>query len=184
MKEEKCIILDFLPTGYPGRRHAEPIAQAVGRNFSLLELVPRDSINLKPEEEVYIGEGKRDKIRYIRGILDPHSMTNFAQKILQEIVEKIVKEEERRFVDFFNKATIVTPRLHQLQLLPGVGKKHVIDILDERRKRSFENFNDITLRVKLTHPDKIVVKRIMLELMGDEKYFIFTPLKKKIDAYA
>jgi putative nucleotide binding protein len=184
MKEEKCIILDFLPIGYPGRRHAEPIAQALGRNFSLLELVSRDGINLKPEEEVYIGEGKRDKIRYIRGVLDYQNMTTFAQKMLPEIVEKIVKEEEPRFVSFFNKATIVTPRMHQLELLPGVGKKHVMEIIEERRKRSFENFHDLAIRAKLTHPDKAVVKRILMELTGNEKYYMFTPLKRKEFAYS
>lgn len=176
MKEETCIIVDFLPTGYPDRRHPEPVAQAIGASFfSLLELVPRENISLKPEDEVYIGEGKRDKIRFIKGQLEYRQLTNLAQNLVPETVEKLVKRNEQRFVDFFNKASAVTPRMHQFQLLPGVGKKHLADILDERRKKPFESFKDISERVKLLpDPAKIIVRRIMEELQGNEKYYLFT----------
>ncbi len=182
MKEEKCIVLDFLSSGYPGRRQSEPVAQAIGRNFSILEVVPKDDVKLESGEEVYIGEGKRDKIRYIKGTVEYDRLTNFSQRMLPEVVEKIVKDEAARFVEFFNSATTITPRMHQLQLLPGVGKKHVIDIIEERRKKKFESFEEIAARVKLTSPDKIVAKRILQELEGNEKYYIFTP-PKKVDAY-
>lgn len=181
MKEETCIILDFLPTGYADRRHSEPVAQAVGTGFfSLLELVPRDNVSLKPEEEVYIGDGKRDKIRFIKGQIEYRHLTNMAQNILPEIAETIVKRNEQRFVDFFNKAHSVTPRMHQFQLLPGVGKKHLIDILDERRKKAFESFQDMSVRVKLfPEPAKIILRRIIEEMQGNEKYYLFTTQPKK-----
>ena len=99
MKEENCIILDFLSTGYSDRRRPEPIAQSIGANlFSLLELVPREGVELKPEEEVYIGEGKRDKIRFIRGQLKYNDLTNQAKTALPETVEKLVKRNEQKFV--------------------------------------------------------------------------------------
>jgi len=178
MKEEKCIVLDFLPNGYPDRRHPEPIAQAIGRNFTLLELAPKEEINLKPEEEVYVGEGTRDKIRTVKGVLDPGKLTNYSRNLLREIVERIVKEDEQKFVYFFNSAGTITPRMHKLELLPGIGKKHVQDILAERKKKPFENFGDIDKRVKL-YPGALtaVVKRILEELHGSEKYQIFVPMK-------
>ena len=181
MKEEHCIVLDFLPTGYADRRHAEPIAQAIGKDFfTLLELVPREEISLKPEEEVYIGEGKRDKIRFIKGQIEYNQLTNLSQSVLDEIVENIVNEKEQRFVDFFNKATIITPRLHQFQLLPGVGKKHLQDILEERQNKPFENFSDLSKRVKLfPEPKKTIIRRILLELKDDEKYYLFVAKSRK-----
>ena len=175
MKEETCLILDFLSEGYADRRKSEPIAQAVGTAFfSLLELVPRESITLTPEEEVYIGEGKRDKIRFIRGSLEYNKLTSLARTLMPEIVEKLVKRNEQRFVEFFNKASTITPRMHQFQLLPGVGKKHMSDMLEERRKKAFDSFDDIKQRVKLfPDPVKTVVHRVLQELEGDEKYYIF-----------
>lgn len=183
MKEETCLILDFLPNGYADRRKSEPIAQAVGTSFfSLLELVPREGINLTPEEEVYIGEGKRDKIRFIRGQMEYRNLTSMAKTVINDLVEKLVQRNEQRFVEFFNKASTITPRMHQFQLLPGVGKKHLMDILDERRKKPFTSFQDIKERVKLfPDPMKTVVARVLLELEGNEKYYIFTqhPFKQQ-----
>jgi len=177
IKEEKAIILDFLPNGYPGMRRPEPIAQAIGQNyFILLELVPREDVTLKLGDTVYIGEDKRDKIRYIRGRLTPDQLTNFASNELETEITKMVESDEKRFVNFFNKAGPITPRLHQLELLPGFGRKHLEDLLNERRAKEFKSFDDIRRRVKLL-PDPVhaIVKRIILELGGEEKYHIFVP---------
>lgn len=180
MKEENAIVLDFLSHGYPDRRHAEPIAQSIGTSFfTLLELVPREKVSLKPEEEIYIGEGKRDKIKFIKGQLDYRNLTNMALNLLPEIVEKLVRINEKKFVDFFNHGRIVTPRMHQFQLLPGIGKKHLSDILDERKK-PFESFEDLSKRVKLfPDPVKIIVRRVLDELRNDEKHYLFVYKQRK-----
>jgi putative nucleotide binding protein len=175
MKEEYCIILDYLPTGYADRRKGEPIAQAVGTSFyTLLEVVPREGIDLKPGQEVYIGDGKREEIRFIRGAIEYRDMTNASRSLLEQTVEMLVKRNEQRIVEFFNKAGMITPRMHQFQLLPGIGKKHLLDILEARSKKPFESFADMTQRVKLfPDPIKTFVKRVMQELQEDEKYYLF-----------
>ncbi|MFH0836981.1 MAG: DUF655 domain-containing protein [Candidatus Aenigmatarchaeota archaeon] len=182
MKEETCIVLDFMPQGYADRRHVEPIAQVLGRGMSLLEIVPREGVSLKPDEEIYIGSGSRDKVRYIKRSLLYSDLTNFAKTMLVQTVTKLVSEEEQKFVDFFNKSMMITPRMHQLELIPGIGKKHVQDILDARRKKPFESYKDIVDRVNLfPDPKKAIVRRIMMELEGNEKYSIFIPVKKRDD---
>ncbi len=181
VKEENCIILDFLSSGYADRRQSEPVAQAMGTSFfTLLEIVPRENVVLKPEEEVYIGEGKRDKVRFIKGQLEYNDLTNYARSIIPPVVEKIARSNEKKFVGFFNQSTTITPRMHQFQLLPGIGKKHLMDILDERRKKPFESFADIANRVKLfPDPVKAIVRRVMDELQNDEKYYLFVAKHKK-----
>jgi putative nucleotide binding protein len=181
MKEETCIILDFLPSGYSDRRKPEPIAQAIGTSFfSMLELIARENTTLMPEEEVYIGDGKRDKIRFIRGQLEFRDLTNMSRTLLPDVIEKLVARNEKKFIDFFNKASTITPRMHQFELLPGIGKKHLMDILDERRKKPFESFEDMKSRVKqFSDPAKAIVARIVSELEGNEKYYIFTPAPRR-----
>ncbi|MBI4018001.1 MAG: DUF655 domain-containing protein [Candidatus Aenigmarchaeota archaeon] len=181
MKEEYCVILDFLPNGYPDRRHAEPVAQAMGTSFfSLLELVPREGVNLAQEDDVYIGDGKRDKIRFIKGQLQYDELTNMAQSLVEEVVGKIVAKNEARYVEFFNKAKLITPRMHQMQLLPGVGKKHLSDFLDERRKKPFASLAEINQRVKFfPDPQKTIAARVLEELRKDEKYCLFVNKPKK-----
>ena len=67
-KEEHALVLDYLPYGYPLDNKMMPLAQAIGaKNFTLLQLIPRRGVKLEIGEEVYIGEGKRDKIYYIQG---------------------------------------------------------------------------------------------------------------------
>lgn len=179
IKEEKAIVLDFLPNGYPSDTRPmhmkTPIAQALGKeHFALLELVPKKGIFLQPYEDVYIGEGKRDKIHHIIGKLQIEKLTATARSELEYIVKDLVDKNEKRFVGFFNSAQPLTTRMHQLELLPGLGKKHMWEILDERKEKPFESFNDIKKRVKLMpDPEKAIIKRIMSEIQGKEKHLLF-----------
>lgn len=174
-KEETAIVLDFLPHGYPLEGRMIPIAQALGiSHFTLLQLVPRHGITLQLKEEVYIGGGKRDKIHYILGRLPREKLTETAKLQLREYIEKEVQEREKKFVEFFNSAQPVNTRLHQLELLPGFGKKHTQAIIDEREKKLFVSFEDIKQRIKnIPDPKKAVEKRILQELEGEEKYHLF-----------
>lgn len=178
-KEEYAVILDFLPNGYPfdnrpiHRKTA--IAQAIGiTRFALLELVPKKGVFLQPYEKIYIGEGKRDKIHHILGKLPNDKLTGTAQKELEYVIKEIVDNNEQFFIEFFNNAKPLSTRMHQLELLPGLGKKHMWQIIEERKGEDFKNFDDIKKRVKLLpDPRKAVVRRIMEEIKGAEKYNLF-----------
>jgi putative nucleotide binding protein len=178
-KEETAIILDFLPNGYPFDERPmyvkTAIAQALGKErFVLLELVPKKDVHLQPYEEVYIGDGKREKIHHIVGKLELSKLTGTAKAELEHIIRDIVKKNEKRFVDFFNNAQPLSTRMHQLELLPGLGKKHMWQIIDARNEKPFESFDDIRKRVKLMpDPEKVIIKRILQELQGTEKHRIF-----------
>lgn len=179
-KEEHAVILDFLPNGLPmdsrPAHRKNPLAQAMGKSrFTLLELVPKKEVFLQPNEEVYIGEGKRDKIHHINGRIHVDQLTNTARSELQFLVQEWVKRDEAKYVEFFNKAQPLTIRMHALELLPGLGKKHLIEILERRDEQPFNSFHDIRERVKLMpDPEKLIVRRVMQELEGNEKHRIFT----------
>lgn len=175
-KEEYAIILEYLPNGYPLEGKFMPIAQAVGEdNFTLLELVPRKESNLEVGERVYIGEGKRDKVYYISGKLIPNKITEPAKIHLTEFIEKKVKEQENKFIEFFNKSEAINKRIHQIELLPGFGKKHMKEILEKRKEKEFESFEEMKKRIQnLPDPEKAVVRRIIQELTTEERYNLFT----------
>jgi len=174
-KEENAIILDYLPNGYPLERKMIPVAQAIGKkNLILLELVPRRGISLDVGEEVYIGEGKRDKIYYILGRLHKEKLTESAKNQLQEFIGKVVQEREKEFVEFFNKSEAINKRLHQIELLPGFGKRHMQEILKQRKEKEFESFEDMKKRIQnLPDPEKAVQKRILTELINMERHNLF-----------
>ncbi len=175
MKEEKAIVLDFLPYGYPLEKKMMPIAQAVGTtHFTLLQLVPRRGIKFEVGEEVYIGEGKRDNVQYILGRCPREKLTETAKIQLDEFIGKSVEKGEEKFVKFFNEAQAINTRLHQFELLPGFGKKHMNAILEAREEKPFESFEDIKERVNnLPDPIRAIEKRILEELTEIERHNLF-----------
>ncbi|MFH1972165.1 MAG: DUF655 domain-containing protein [archaeon] len=179
-KEEIAIVLDFLPNGYPfdtrPMHRKNPIAQAIGKeNFSLLEVIPKRGVNLQPNEEIYIGEGKREQIHHVVGRIPMTKLTETAKGELEFVVKKLVKANEQRFIDFFNNAGPISTRRHQIELLPGIGKKHMWEILEQRKEKQFESFADLKERVRLIpDPEKSVIKRILMEINSEDKYRIFT----------
>lgn len=178
-KEENAIILDFLPNGYPfdtrPMYRKTPIAQAIGKNhFTLLEVIPKKGVSLQPNQEVYIGDGKREEIHHVVGKISLDKLTQTAKGELDFVIEKLVNDNEKRFVDFFNKAGPITTRRHSIELVPGIGKKHMLQILEERREKDFENFEDLKKRVRLLpDPKKAVIKRILMEINEEDKYRLF-----------
>ena len=91
-KEEHAIILEYLPNGYPLEGRTMPIAQAIGKKeLTLLELVPRRGVTLEIGEEVYIGEGMRDKVYHLLGKLASNKTSEVGQKFLPEWIENQIK---------------------------------------------------------------------------------------------
>ncbi|PIZ51789.1 DUF655 domain-containing protein [Candidatus Woesearchaeota archaeon CG_4_10_14_0_2_um_filter_33_13] len=176
-REENAIVLDYLEHGYPFEHGAmkTSIVQALGINhLTVLELIPKKGVHLQPYQEIYIGEGKRDEIHHIKGRILSEKLTSTARNELPHVIEDVINKDEQRFLQFFNKAQPLTMRMHQLELLPGLGKKHMWEVLDARKTKPFESFDDLKQRVKLIpDPKAMVVKRILLELEGKEKYKIF-----------
>jgi len=174
-KEEYAIILDYLPYGYPMEKKTSPVAQAIGlKTMALLQLIPRRGVALTTKEKVYIGPDKRDKIYYIEGRLLREKLTETAKIQLQEFVSDVVGEREKEFVEFFNNAQAINTRLHQIELLPGFGKKHTQEILSARKEKSFESFEDIKTRAKsVSDPRKAIEKRILEELFERQRFNLF-----------
>ena len=174
-KDDYIIVLDFLPHGKAGDRKVEPLAQAIGdKFFNLLEVVIKEDVKLKPKDRIYIGADKREEVKYIRSRIGYNELTNFAKTELEEVVKTIIEKEEKRFVNFFNRAGPITTRLHSLELLPGVGKKHMWEIIKNRRHKPFEDFTDLRRRVTmLPEPKNMIVKRVVDELEGKDRYKLF-----------
>ncbi len=174
-KEDYVIILDYLPYGYPMGDKPMPIAQAIGeKTLALLELVPRRGVALAPKEKVYIGPDKRDKIYYIAGRLPREKLTETAKIQLQEFIEGVVAEQEKKFVDFFNTAQAINTRLHQIELIPGFGKKHTQELLQAREQKPFESFEEMRSRLKsIPDPKKAIEKRLLEELLERQRFNLF-----------
>jgi putative nucleotide binding protein len=175
-------VIDFLPYGHPEDSRPvyqkKPLLQAVGEDqFVLIELSPKKDKIPEVYGRVYIGEGERPVIDHVTKRLRYEELTPTAKVELPYVLEIIIKENEERFIKAFNNAKPITTRLHTLDLLPGIGKKLMWAIVEERKKGEFAGFEDLTKRVKgLHHPEKILAKRIEDEIIEENtKYRLFTP---------
>ena len=178
--EDYAYILDYLPHGRSDKRgfHREPMAYALGdTEFKLFELTPKENIALAIGERVYIGKDvkKRDAILHVKRRVRYEDLTNASMSELPYVIQDIVKDREADFVKFYNNAQPVTTRFHMLELLPGLGKKSMWSIVDERKKKEFASFKDIEERISSIHnPDKLIAKRIEQELSeAEQKYHLF-----------
>lgn len=180
--EEYAYVLDFLPHGRPGTRptgragyRAGALVQLIGEEFfTLLEALVKEGVVLKPHDRVYVGKEARREITYIIGRIRYDELTSAAKMELSTGVSKIVRNREEWFVKFFNTAQAVTPRMHALELIPGIGKKYMWQVINEREKKSFEDFEDLQERTEIPSPVKLTTKRILQELAGESKYRLFT----------
>jgi len=175
-------VIDFLPYGHPEDSRPvyqkKPLLQAVGEDqFVLIELSPKKDKIPEVYGRVYIGEGERPVIDHVTKRLRYEELTPTAKVELPYVLEIIIKENEERFIKAFNNAKPITTRLHTLDLLPGIGKKLMWAIVEERKKGEFAGFEDLMKKVKgLHHPEKILAKRIEDEIIEENtKYRLFTP---------
>lgn len=177
--EDRGIVLDFLPQGKaddPRPIHLrEQLAQVLGDTFfTLLEVVPKEGVTLTPHERVAIGKEQRDKVDRVKHRVSYTELSAAAKAELPSAVEKLINESPDRFLDFFNRAPPITTRFHQLELLPGIGKKLMWAIIEERKKGPFKSFQDLEKRVKgLPDAKKMIAKRVVMELEGVDKYRAF-----------
>jgi len=176
--EENAYVLDYLPYGRGGEksRHlAVPTAQIMGEQwFTLLEAELKVGATVLVHERIYIGRERREKVDRIISRIGYEQLTANAKSEVVPVIDELVRAQEQRFVDFFNNSQPVTPRMHSLELLPGIGKKSMWTVVNAREKKPFASFKDVQDRTGLRDIPKILSKRILEELGAESKYRLFT----------
>ena len=177
--EEYAYVLDYLPRGRLGMprksRSATGILQLVGESyFTLLEASPQKDAEYNIRDRIYVGRGGRVKVDHILSRIKYDKLTSSAKAELPGVIEKIVLENEERFIEFINTSPPLTPRMHSLELLPGIGKRLMYQIVELRERAPFESYEDMKGRVNISDPVEHITRRVLKELSGEEKYNIFT----------
>lgn len=176
----RAVVLDYLAHGLSddGRPQYEksPAGYALGvEDFQLYQVAFDEDERLTIGTEVVVEpRAGRDVVTECNEV-EYKDLSSGAKSELEYVVQDLVEEHEQRFVDFYNDAQPITLRLHQLNLLPGIGKKLRNSILDERKRKPFESFEELSERVSGLHdPDEVLVERILEELQEDDlKYQTF-----------
>jgi putative nucleotide binding protein len=176
--EEYAYVLDFLPYGRSSdksRHLVVPSVQIMGElHFTLLEAELKVGATVVVPERIYIGRDRREKVDRIISRISYDQLTANGKAEVTPLIDELVKKQEKRFIDFFNNSQPVTPRMHSLELLPGIGKKSMWTIVNTREKKPFTAYKDIEERTGLKDVQKMLAKRIFEELSTESKYRVFT----------
>jgi putative nucleotide binding protein len=150
------------------------ILQAIGEGrLTLLELLGVQNASFEIGERVFIGREGRNKILSVLGKLEYGAISASAKNDLPNIVDKIVLSSEQRFVSYINNSPPVTPRIHSLELIPGIGKTYMRSIIKERERKKFESFSEVQARIGIKDIHKLISKRIVEEISGEVRMNLF-----------
>ncbi len=177
-------ILDILQHGGVDKAGHQwnPIAQIVeGSKFQLYEIRLNKSriADRKLQEKIIVNENQNIFERIQRKItfLD---LTPTSSSTLDLVIGQYVNENEPRFIEFINKSGPITIKRHSLEILPGIGKKLMWEIINNRERPPFASFEDLHSRVPGFKPVETFTKRIVDEIRDDElKHYLFVKRFRK-----
>lgn len=174
--EEYAYVLDFVERGKSStvRGREGIMVTGIGEDrLTLLEILGVPDSSFEVGERIYIGKEGRTKVLSVLGKMVYQKISSTAQNELAEVVELIVNQNEKKFIDYINNSQPLTPRIHALELIPGIGKTYMKLMLEEREKKKFESFEDLQNRVGLKEPMKQICKRILEEITGETRMNLF-----------
>ncbi len=174
--EEHAYVLDFTPRGKSTavRGREGVIVTAIGEDrLTLLEILGVENSTFEAGEKIYIGKEGRTKVMSVLGKMEYEKISPTAQTELPAVVESIVTANEEKFVEYLNNARPLTPRIHALELIPGIGKTYMKTMLEEREKQKFTSYEDLQQRVGFKEPIKHISDRIIDEITGQSRMNLF-----------
>jgi len=174
--EEYAYVLDFNSRGKSStvRGREGIIVTAIGEDrLTLLEILGVPNSTFEVGEKIYIGKEGRTKVLSVLGKMEYDNISSSAQSELESVVEDIVTVNESKFVEYLNNARPLTPRIHALELIPGIGKTYMKTMLEEREKKKFESYQDLQERVGFKEPIKHISERILDEIAGRSRMNLF-----------
>ncbi|EHR75948.1 MAG: DUF655 domain-containing protein [Euryarchaeota archaeon] len=133
----------------------------------LCRLEPKAGIDpLLTTSRVYIGTdaAKRVNVERVLGMTNLGRVANHIKADLPLVVQIFIEENEKHFIDtFFNRAGNMSLKQHSFELLPGVGNKKAMQMVDARGSSGFESLAALNEACNIDAAD-LLAKRFHTEL--------------------
>ena len=108
--EDYAYVLDVLPEGRPDskrRFRREPLVYGLGiEEFKIFDMQPVAGAAINIGDKCYIGKETEDRtqIDHVRARVNYSDLTHTAQSELSFVLDEIVKDNEEKFIQFYNHA--------------------------------------------------------------------------------
>ena len=176
--EEYAYVLDVLTEGRPDskrRFRREPVVYGLGiEEFKIFDMKPVPGAPINIGDRCFIGKEteERTQIDHVRARVNYRELTHTAQAELGFVLDEIVRDNEEKFIQFYNHAGPISRRYHSLELIPGLGKKTMNLIV---KNRPYTGFREMEEKIpNFRNPEKYISQRIENEIKEtDQKYRLF-----------
>ena len=114
--EDYAYVLDVLPDGRPDskrRFRREPVVYGLGiEEFKIFDMEPVTGAAINIGDRCYIGKEteERTQIDHVRARVNFVELTHTAQSELAFVLDEVVKENEEKFIQFYNNAGPISRR--------------------------------------------------------------------------
>jgi putative nucleotide binding protein len=142
--------------------------------FKIFDMKPVPEAAINIGDRCYIGKEteERTQIDHVRARVNYKELTHTAQSELVFVLDEIVRENEEKFIQFYNHAGPISRRYHSLELIPGLGKKTMNLIVKNRPYTAFREMEEKIPNFR--NPEKYISHRIENEIKEtDQKYRLF-----------
>ena len=142
--------------------------------FKIFDMQPVAGAAINIGDKCYIGKETEDRtqIDHVRARVNYSDLTHTAQSELSFVLDEIVKDNEEKFIQFYNHAGPISRRYHSLELIPGLGKKTMNLIVSNRPYKTFKEMEEKISSFR--NPEKYLSQRIENEIREtDQKYRLF-----------
>lgn len=133
----------------------------------LCRLEPKPGIeSLLTTSRVYIGTdaAKREHIGRVLGMTNLSRVANHVKADLPLVIQIFIEENQKHFIDtFFNRAGNLSRKQHAFELLPGVGNKKAMQMIEARGSSGFENLASLNETCSIDAAD-LLAKRFHTEM--------------------
>lgn len=122
-----------------------------------------------PSKRINIGKraDDREEVQHILGLARIDRMSSFATMQLPHVLLDILSQHEAYFLEsFFNVATNISLKMHAFELLPKVGNKKAMQMV-EARGRGFESIEALNEQCNI-HAIELLSQRFLEELRDQD----------------
>ena len=133
----------------------------------IIRLRPKQNAGLQSSGvRIYMGEddSKSEVVQEILGFARIRDLSNRASAELPLVIQQIITDSPEVFIqDFFNRAGNLSLKMHAFELLPGVGNKKAMEMVQKRGRAGWENFATLDEDCAI-NASELLAKRFVSEI--------------------
>mgnify|MGYP005677880227 CR=1 FL=1 len=143
---------------------------ALGESKMMLGRYSSRSPDTAVGERIYVGvdSNKRNAVGEILGMAKLDRLSNSASSDLPLIAQMFVEENQAHFIKaFFNIAGPLSLKQHAFELLPGIGKKKALQMVEIRGSSGFSSLDQLDEACSIDSAE-LLAKRFVAEIQDKE----------------